>query len=279
MEFNNNIYRSLEYNQQISYEIKRLTEPLLNNFGITTFAYTKFIGNKMFRISNNHEWTKFHLHNGYFDLDHYQKHIQQMGNNTSYVVLWDNHYNSNLIQAMRNHKVYYGLSIYKKFENYIELCSFATDNSNQQILNFYLNNIHLLERFIVYFKNKASGLIDLSDKNKLIIRKKEIIVNHQLPANDSVKDFLDMTTLNNFKTNNNIDLKISKRQSLCLFLITQGKTVKEIGRLLDISPRTVEHYINQLKYQLGCHSKNELINYLSDDFISHFQSEYDNLYK
>jgi DNA-binding CsgD family transcriptional regulator len=53
---------------------------------------------------------------------------------------------------------------------------------------------------------------------------------------------------------------LTKRQSECLFYLTQGKTFKEIALLMNgISVRTVETYIEQLKLKLNCRNKSELI--------------------
>lgn len=54
--------------------------------------------------------------------------------------------------------------------------------------------------------------------------------------------------------------KITTRQLECLFYILRGKTIKEIARLLNISHRTVEVHLEQLKLKFNTQSKNQLIN-------------------
>lgn len=48
-------------------------------------------------------------------------------------------------------------------------------------------------------------------------------------------------------------------QAMCLKLLAQGKSSKEIARILDISHRTVEGYIAKMIDELGCASSKELI--------------------
>lgn len=55
------------------------------------------------------------------------------------------------------------------------------------------------------------------------------------------------------------DTSLSQRQSECLFLLLRGKTAKDIAKALNLSPRTVEAYIEQLKYKLSCTTKQDLI--------------------
>ena len=54
-------------------------------------------------------------------------------------------------------------------------------------------------------------------------------------------------------------LGLSVRQSECLFYLIRGKTMREIGLILHISPRTVETHIDQIKHQLGCHTRSMLV--------------------
>lgn len=67
-----------------------------------------------------------------------------------------------------------------------------------------------------------------------------------------------------FKYNTDILVRISEQQAICLKHLSQGKSAKEIARKMDLSYRTVEVYIAQLKEKLECDSSKDLISlYLS----------------
>ena len=51
----------------------------------------------------------------------------------------------------------------------------------------------------------------------------------------------------------------SQREMQCLKLLLQGKSAKEIARILDLSPRTVEFYIRNMKKKTHCRTRSELI--------------------
>jgi DNA-binding CsgD family transcriptional regulator len=53
--------------------------------------------------------------------------------------------------------------------------------------------------------------------------------------------------------------KISKREKECLQHLANGMTAKKIARVLDLSPRTVEFYIENLKKKFSCLNRTELI--------------------
>ena len=55
------------------------------------------------------------------------------------------------------------------------------------------------------------------------------------------------------------ETQLSERQSECLFFLLRGKTTKEVAHLLNLSPRTVESYINEIKFKLQCNTKSQLI--------------------
>lgn len=57
------------------------------------------------------------------------------------------------------------------------------------------------------------------------------------------------------------DSYLSKRESQCLHYYVQGKTAKEIGKALQLSPRTVENYIQNIKTKLNIWTKAELIHF------------------
>lgn len=67
-----------------------------------------------------------------------------------------------------------------------------------------------------------------------------------------------------FKHNTDIPVRISVQQAICLKHLSKGRSAKEMAREMDISYRTVEVYIAQLKEKLECDSSKELISlYLS----------------
>ncbi len=53
--------------------------------------------------------------------------------------------------------------------------------------------------------------------------------------------------------------KLSERQIECLFFLLRGKSTKDIGNILSLSSRTVESYINEIKFKMSCLTKGELI--------------------
>ena len=52
---------------------------------------------------------------------------------------------------------------------------------------------------------------------------------------------------------------LTEKQENCLFLLVRGKTNKEIAKILNISPRTVECHVQAIKHKLSCPRRAALI--------------------
>ena len=62
-------------------------------------------------------------------------------------------------------------------------------------------------------------------------------------------------------------VQLSKRQCEVLFYLVRGKTAKSIGKKLNISQRTVEQHLENIKIKMNVYSKAALIEKMIDYFI------------
>ncbi|HEV2614577.1 MAG TPA: helix-turn-helix transcriptional regulator [Gammaproteobacteria bacterium] len=61
------------------------------------------------------------------------------------------------------------------------------------------------------------------------------------------------------------DIYFSRREEEVLAQLVRGKTAKQIGEKLNLSPRTIESYIENMKIKTNCQSKFELIDKFIDE--------------
>lgn len=59
-------------------------------------------------------------------------------------------------------------------------------------------------------------------------------------------------------------LSLSERENECLALLAKGRTTKQIGRQLRISPSTVETHLSRAKVKLGVRTHDALLAYALD---------------
>jgi DNA-binding CsgD family transcriptional regulator len=84
---------------------------------------------------------------------------------------------------------------------------------------------------------------------------KEPPPNEKFPSNTT----FDYNSLKVIHKNLNMPVYLSSQQSRCIMLLVKGKSAKEIALEMKLSRRTVEHYIERIRNQLGCSSTKEII--------------------
>jgi LuxR family quorum-sensing system transcriptional regulator SolR len=153
----------------------------------------------------------------------------------------------------------YPFTIIKKFDDYCEFYYFSTSAGNIAANNFYLNHIDIFESFILYFKTKAADLLKKIDSERFIYPVKEQDITNPFIDNFTEKrnkffDLIDMKTYFIPELN----LSITKREMQCLGYVKRGYTAKAIARQMNVSTRTVETHIDNLKSKLHTTSKQTL---------------------
>ncbi|MDQ2994958.1 MAG: helix-turn-helix transcriptional regulator, partial [Pseudomonadota bacterium] len=131
----------------------------------------------------------------------------------------------------------------------------------KSIFNFYLNSLEMLGRFIEYFEYHAQELIaENAQKNRIIMPK----YFDKLPQPNQREDFCLPSSVLDFavdppKKARQFNISLTPREMECLTLIARGYTMKSVAQNLEISPRTVEMHLRNIKDKHGLSSKNQLV--------------------
>lgn len=145
---------------------------------------------------------------------------------------------------------------YRK-EKYVEAISFASGINNRKALGSFIANIDLLEKFIEYFRERAEPLIRNALPEKIIIP--EVMRGYETFDNNfklSLEDRLNFLSQIGYK---DICEKISSREYECLSHLSAGLPAKEIAKAMNISSRTVESHIANMKEKFNCSNKTKLL--------------------
>ncbi len=160
--------------------------------------------------------------------------------------------------------LHYGLFIVDRFSDYYRICGFGSHKYDKSMVNFYFNALPQLERFIPYFEKATSHLIEEYDESNLIfLDLYHTITNQKTIENMASIEVPQMDFLRNKEQQRSggvIDLLTSREQE-CLDLISQGFTMKNAARKLDISHRTVEQHLRNVKDKYGLNTKNQLVEF------------------
>lgn len=161
------------------------------------------------------------------------------------------------------------LMINKAKKTYVESFGFATHSGNDSIVEYYLNHQDILEQFGLYFKEKAKELITCSEKSMLYTENTEFLEKeHSENRNvDQTKNLLNDFLIKKQYLVENYSQKtvsITKIEFIILHYLSLGLSAKQIGNRMDISFRTVETHMSQIKFKLVAKNKADLIKkYLS----------------
>lgn len=256
-----------------SADVDNICMSSLGSIGVSYFNYIKIYHNDSSRelLTNNADWIDHFYRNslyksvGAVDIEH----LLPKG-----YFLWSELNSSDPIysQGRESFNIDNGITFVIKRKDVTYLYIFASTRDNEQINNFYIRNIDLFKRFILYFKDKASDLIAKASENKIYLPEKQIVSpgrlkRHSLSELDR-KQFYEKTAVDKYYLiNESDDVYLTRKQAECVAYLIEGATAKQCARALNISHRTVESYIDLIKEKVFkitgryC-SKDELINFL-----------------
>jgi len=243
--------------------------------GITYFAHVYINDKQQYSAtSNNPKYAELYVSNRYYDTDIHTLNNDILGN----YVLWDALALSEKAINRRREASQVGVNhtftIIEKGKYGNDFYHFGCDDPNDFSINqVYLANLDLLKTFIEYYKDtmkqskELSGAyhykfdIDINSEGFQLKNESEllklfnnrIMFLHEISKQQSSKKIL----LN--KNEIYESTPITPQQLNCLSLLASGKSAKEIAKILNLSPRTVDHYLQHLRTRLKCKNSKELI--------------------
>jgi DNA-binding CsgD family transcriptional regulator len=246
--------------------IKQCARPL-RHLGVTCFYY--------FSIKKNGEHSlltdcphvdEYYYENKIYLKDPYLRHPDNY--NDGFFSFKDNkkkEFDNSLAYLENTFQISPLIGICKKNDAGAEFFGFwGEPNKSPDIAYIYLYYTHLLQKFINYFKKECASVFQKDSLPCLSIEKLiglEAFQTLSTPIQDinslSIRNYLAEIGMGNeiMQTDS-----LSPRERECMRLLVYGKSSKEIAAVLDLSSRTVEHYLDNIKNKLGCHYKNELCN-------------------
>lgn len=153
--------------------------------------------------------------------------------------------------------------IIKESEKQCEFFFFGSEHHNRTINHFYINNINLLESFILAYKSQAARIHEQCLDQRLLVNKMVEDNPHHLLSQrlgkEMVYSFLQQNVAKKvILTVDNKKIRISKQEMNCLYHLLNFKTNKEMAQVLNISPRTIETHFSHLKDKFSVTSKEAL---------------------
>lgn len=240
-----------------SQDIIQICQPLFSTTPINYFVFARMYDSGSVIVFNTHaKWHHYFFQQGYAR----QSNTRLKEGYHFWMA------NPELSKANQDAKKYFNID--NKFEitergrNYFDIFGFGSPTDAISVIDYYLNNNHVLKQFILYFKDKAQHLIESAIKHKEHqIYIPEIRLNNiGLEPKKSSKDLNEFRqqTKHFFLSDEISDVRLTKREIESLLHLLCGKTAQQISERLEISVKTVESYVSSLRAKLNCNSRSEL---------------------
>ncbi len=243
-------------------KIKKYSAPLSTYFSINHFSYVKITNSGHISVlSNRLDWTEYYFGEKFYIVQpHFRRHPSTYQSGISLPgQIPDREYRSAMEIAQNNFLIHPGLVITQKRNDGVELFGFDLQYSNPSLNELLINELPLLRKFTEKFREDNIFLFNLLDE-------------YQVDLRDIMgKDFcFDKEQALKTLPNRNLCLKemgfgldriatLSTREIEVLQFLLQGASASIIAEELNLSKRTIEHYVERLKNKLVCYSKMELI--------------------
>lgn len=137
------------------------------------------------------------------------------------------------------------------------LYSFFFDWSDDDFLHFVINNGALIQDIVDHYNYTAKDII-LEAK----ARDNRIVLPYATEYISSNISQLIQNAANQLcviHKKNGLLVHLSPQRSQCMLHLLDGKSTKEIAQAMRLATKTVEHYLEILRKELGCSSSKDLI--------------------
>lgn len=239
-------------------KVRQLSKDFCHPLGVTTFGYVRiYHEGHVSWVTSNPDQDRFLIESGALNDDPLVNTPEALKEGQ---YLWFNDRQFLGCEAFyrdraRLFQMDHGMVIVRHKKNYLETCCFSGLLSHKPLYNLFMNEIALFNIFMGYFtKQLDRRLLMMLEKGiKLSDIKSSFEKSSQRNPYDSTYPSFLITACGC----ENIT-KLSQREKECLVLLRQGYSYQEIGALLKLSHRTIEHYIESAKNKLGLERRSQL---------------------
>lgn len=237
-------------------QIRPLINPLVDAFGISHFCYFFVTQEGASACLGSHPaWVEHYLYNDLFLYNPFLKTPQLIPEG---VFFTKSIKNSAYLETKKQAKTFGiedSIVLTSKKDGKLQGFSFGL-NPHEKNYALFVNELPLLKRFCFEFERKAEKPLQELASDPIDIR--AFLGNAFYKSEDQFH--LGKEKRANFLAQLKVSVPVlSKREKECLSLHLRGETAKRIADSLKLSHRTVESYLETIKYKLDCHQKPDLL--------------------
>lgn len=140
---------------------------------------------------------------------------------------------------------------------------FLLDLHSDNASSVYINHLGFIESFFHQIKHQFSDFILKAEKDPILVTPEHLSQKNHFELQLSLKKEYNKTKSKGLSHPSilccdNGMIKLTKKETQCLRILARGFSLKYIARCLNISPRTVETHIENMKLKASASSKESL---------------------
>lgn len=242
-------------------KMRQICEPLQRFFGINYFTYHSLTSDGHWRpFVSRPDWADYFTENQLYLQDPLLLHPRCYESGT---LLWthlihDPHLQNVLKVAKDKFKMAHGFCIIEKTETGCDFFGFNAPPEHEQIYATYLQDVSVLKEFCRYFKTEAAPILKLIEQDPIPL----------LDLKGKTFEEVDESPFHHSRVPKSLflkyiraepSIKLSKREKECLSCYLDDLRMQDVAAKLELSVRTVEFYLANIKNKLNCWNKAELL--------------------
>jgi len=257
--------------QENCYAVNQICNPLISDLNLNFFRYMRmYKDGSRITLTNHFNWTKFFYKRGYYKIAWFDKNPADLYK-TSYL-LWNEKVQTddNIVgkDCREKFNMFHGLTIIKHEQFFCDFYDFTTIEQNYKINELYVGYPEIFYKFCLYFKEKAADLIREAEKERFLVKKNIKLLDFKQTGVD-IKALLEKINIDKYYMDDETYLTETEVKIMSFYI--KGLTSKDCAQILDISPRTVEMHLQNIKSKIGCKNSVELAyRFASFDFLQFF---------
>lgn len=246
--------------------IKQICGPLFDFLGVDYFSFARvYTDGRRIRLCTDPVWVEHFYRAKLYNISVFERSpsLYMPGQ-----FLWSNNSNNTGLEILKKHlREEYNrdhvLSIVRTQNDFMDVFNIAGKVNAIDIENKYFMYMECIHKFINYFLVEANKFILQAEKEKFLvpIDDSKFLSDDGSGLQKDLKygNFMDQIKLTQVFLDTPIGVVLlSPRETQSLVLTLKGKTSKEIAKILALSPRSIEKYIDNIKLKSGYHNRSDI---------------------
>lgn len=222
-------------------EVKSICKDFLSPLGLSYFHFKRnYKDGTSIALSNNMLFLSDFINSGSKEVPYAVPiSVQQ-----SLVYFWDEFITDELMcLAREKNNLYHGMTVMDRYKSNFDCFAFAMPCHHPEPISYYLKHYTEIKSFTDKFPVMAKAYIESLEEDRFLLSENRIHPNLKLCFLPERSDRIELVSENK--------QYITTYELLCMQLLREGKSYKNIGQTLSMSPRTVETHLARLKQRTG----------------------------